>query len=208
MEYVIALTLSAYLLFATPVTADLCADLQATYDRVRPDEFVSYLRPNDSSSLWPVSAADVQKYKTAGNNYCTRHSEIGVSMKSLYKKCPDVYNRMKRTSGGWFTAEWFTTMGRLCETQVDPVKFIRAGDHCQKKEMGTYFACCYMGVTDDTNKDTSESIAHQQICSRLSDTVKNIDGPRGVRMVSQCGQDAVQTLKDAYQQLRTVTCKN
>ncbi|XP_055343133.1 uncharacterized protein LOC129591489 [Paramacrobiotus metropolitanus] len=210
MDHVVtvaALALCAFL--AAPVVGETCEELKAQCDELHrgDDGYTNRLLPSTAdSSMWPVSAADLQKYRPFGDAYCRRGVDLGNCMKKLYSRCLEEYDREKSVYNGWYGPEWQIITGGLCNTTIGPVKFFRAVTHCSLKNRSKFFSCCFLKAHAPHEQNGNAAVAHQNICAELKATVERLSGADGAEIGGKCGQDAVDTLKEAHEQLQAGYC--
>ncbi|XP_055343110.1 uncharacterized protein LOC129591470 [Paramacrobiotus metropolitanus] len=207
MQIIVALTLCAFL--GPPVVADTCEELKAQCAELRRDDdgFIGrMLPPTANPTLWPVTEADLQQYRPFGDAYCRRGVNLGNCIKKLYSHCPEVYNSEKSDYGGWYRPEFQIVTGLLCNTTIGPVKYFRAALHCDGRDHRKFSDCCTLGTAASHEQNENASAAHQNICQHLKVVAERISGADGIEMGSKCGQDAMETVKETYQQLRDVYC--
>ncbi|XP_055343161.1 uncharacterized protein LOC129591516 [Paramacrobiotus metropolitanus] len=214
-KFFMVLLLISCLGFAYAVGSETCDELQAKCTAYKKAErptvnSLATVVPG-SSSTWPVTEQLLQEYRQLGEQHCREFNNTGYCLRELFSRCPESYGNHTTGSSewdGWYDAEMQIALARVCETTIGPVKLHRAASHCFKTDGTLFMRCCYIGPDHgpDYNKQMNATTAHQKLCHRIKEVAERMSGSPSTDLVAKCGQDAVETIRAAYQQIHTAHC--
>ncbi|XP_055328844.1 uncharacterized protein LOC129581662 [Paramacrobiotus metropolitanus] len=205
------LSLFAWALCARSVCSLDCEELTARCREYGKQERLTVERFMSLSIPWPVTAEILREYQPVDEAFCRYSNQSGYCYRDLLTSCPEFLQDHPK---GWYAAENYIAMGRLCATSIAPVKHFRAVSHCRRHDPKLQQSFRRAAKTaakdrvDDVPINSHPGCGRVEYCYFNAAAITESSGPAGAARAAHCGEEAVETIRESARQIYAAHCLN
>ncbi|XP_055356357.1 uncharacterized protein LOC129601542 [Paramacrobiotus metropolitanus] len=121
------------IVLAATALAETCTELRESCNTQSDYKWSSQSQDDLRNLPWPATNEDYAPYRVLADEFCRKQNATAHCKKDLIARCPDdPYLLARALSYGPYSIEWSLSMLALCQSDINPLRYLRAERHCRQ----------------------------------------------------------------------------
>ncbi|XP_055353133.1 uncharacterized protein LOC129599027 [Paramacrobiotus metropolitanus] len=158
---------------------------------------------------WPLTDAEVYASQQLARDYCRSANDCAHCLLNLTVRCahdPTFLQHLQQNSVP-YNAEITGVMATMCQLSVDPLRFVRAIEHCEEQRPEFVLEVLHEDRSVLAANSHDAISARRNVCKKLHGIATGLDEEEAkAELTKKCGLEAVKAMHDTYQRPNDIHC--